>query len=91
MSHCLHFGICGGCAVDDRSAVDFPQILKDALVRGGFENPPIAPLVEIPLNSRRRVDLAATRVAGTITLGLHRARSKVRAELERYFDGAVAA
>ncbi len=35
----------------------------------------MAPLVEIPLRSRRRVDLAASRTGPIITLGLHRARS----------------
>jgi 23S rRNA (uracil1939-C5)-methyltransferase len=74
MSHCVHFGACGGCAVDDRAAIDKRVLLTAALRRAGFEVD-AAPLIETPLRTRRRVDLAVTRFAGAITLGLHRARS----------------
>jgi 23S rRNA (uracil1939-C5)-methyltransferase len=75
MSHCRHFGLCGGCAVDDRAAIDKFSLLRSALNRAGYENPPVAPLVEIPLRTRRRADLAATRSGAVVTLGLHRSRS----------------
>jgi 23S rRNA (uracil1939-C5)-methyltransferase len=75
MSHCVHFGICGGCAVDDRGSVDKVSLLESALVRAGFLKPPVLPLVEIPLRTRRRADLAASRIGAAVTLGLHRARS----------------
>ena len=73
-SHCQHFGICGGCAVDDPGAIDKVSLLEAALARAGFADAPIAPLVEVPLAARRRVDLAATRKGSEIALGLHRAR-----------------
>lgn len=75
MSHCIHFGICGGCAVDDRAAVDKRARLQAALQKAGFAVA-VAPLIETPLGTRRRVDLAVSRVNGAITLGLHQARSK---------------
>ncbi len=75
MTHCLHFGTCGGCAVGDRHAFDKSALLAQALSRAGFPDAPIAALVETPLATRRRVDLAATRKAGEISLGLHKARS----------------
>ncbi|MDE8349872.1 MAG: class I SAM-dependent RNA methyltransferase [Acidocella sp.] len=75
MSHCIHFGACGGCAVAACSAIDKPALLKVALQRAGFADVVLAPLVETPMHSRRRVDLAVKRFAGAITLGLHRARS----------------
>lgn len=75
MTHCIHFGACGGCAVDERAGIDKAAALASALSKAGFADPAISPLIEIPLRSRRRVDLAATRIAGAITLGLHRARS----------------
>ncbi|OYV58909.1 MAG: (uracil-5)-methyltransferase, partial [Acidocella sp. 21-58-7] len=75
MSHCVHFGACGGCAVAERSAVDKTALLRTALQRAGYPNVTLAPLLETPLKSRRRVDLAVKRFAGAITLGLHRARS----------------
>jgi 23S rRNA (uracil1939-C5)-methyltransferase len=70
LSHCIHYGICGGCAVDDRAAIDKRGMLLAAL---GLAD--VSPLVETPLQTRRRVDLAATRKGAAITLGLHRARS----------------
>jgi 23S rRNA (uracil1939-C5)-methyltransferase len=75
MSHCIHFGLCGGCAVDDRAAVDKRGLLIAALHRAGFDTP-VAPLIETPLGTRQRVDLAVSRHNGAITLGLHQARSK---------------
>jgi len=75
MSHCRHFGVCGGCTVDDRAAIDKSLVLRNALIRAGYENPPVAPLVEIPLQTRRRADLGATRSGTVIALGLHKARN----------------
>jgi len=73
--HCVHYGSCGGCAVDDRLSIDKPKRLKAALQRGGYAEPVVSPLVEIPLKTRRRADLGATRYAGEIDLGLHYAKS----------------
>jgi len=75
MVHCIHFGGCGGCAVDDRASIDKFFLLASALSRAGFADAPVSPLVEIPLRTRRRVDLAAAREGAKILLGLHRARS----------------
>lgn len=75
MSHCIHFGVCGGCAVDDLSAIDKRARLQAALGKAGFDFA-VAPLIEIALGTRRRVDLAVSRSNGAITLGLHQARSK---------------
>lgn len=73
-AHCRHFGICGGCAVDDRHAIDKFALLEGALARAGFAEIEVAPLVEVPVGIRRRVDLAATRKGTDIALGLHKAR-----------------
>jgi 23S rRNA (uracil1939-C5)-methyltransferase len=73
--HCRHFGACGGCTVASRNAKDKQDRLREALLRAGYEAPRVAPLVEVPLHSRRRVDLAAMRAAGVISLGLHKAGS----------------
>jgi 23S rRNA (uracil1939-C5)-methyltransferase len=75
MTHCIHYGLCGGCASDDRHDFDKPALLAQALTKAGFAAPAIAPLVEPPLYTRRRADLAATRKAGVISLGLHKERS----------------
>jgi 23S rRNA (uracil1939-C5)-methyltransferase len=75
MAHCVHFGICGGCAVDDFAAVHKLSLVASALSRAGFVGAPVLPLIETPLRTRRRVDLAASRIGATVALGLHRARS----------------
>jgi 23S rRNA (uracil1939-C5)-methyltransferase len=75
MSHCIHYGVCGGCAVDNRASIDKFALLASALSRAGFADAPVSPLAEIPLRTRRRVDLAAARSGKEISLGLHRARS----------------
>ena len=74
MAHCQHFGVCGGCAVADRHAIDKFGLLKNALTRAGYLDVPVSPLVEVPAGTRRRVDLAATRKGTEISLGLHQAR-----------------
>jgi 23S rRNA (uracil1939-C5)-methyltransferase len=75
MAHCIHYGVCGGCAVDDRASIDKFFLLASALSRAGFADAAVSPLVEIPLRTRRRVDLATARQGTKISLGLHRARS----------------
>ncbi len=50
-------------------------MLCSALTQAGYENPTVAALVEVPLRTRRRADLAATRSGTSIALGLHRSRS----------------
>lgn len=75
MSHCSHFGLCGGCAYDDTRQPDKRALLVDALARAGYTGGDVAPLIPVGLHTRRRVDLAATRKGAEIRLGLHRARS----------------
>ncbi len=74
MTHCIHFGICGGCAVDDRRAIDKSGLVAQALAKAGFSGVAVSALIETPLHTRRRADLAATRRASEISLGLHMAR-----------------
>jgi 23S rRNA (uracil1939-C5)-methyltransferase len=73
--HCLHFGTCGGCAVDDRAAIDKRGLLAAALRQAGFVDALVADLVSTPIRTRRRVDLAASRHGADLRLGLHAARS----------------
>lgn len=75
MSHCIHFGACGGCAFDARTAVDKRALLAGALAQAGFADAPVSPLIETPLRGRRRMDLAAVRQGAAVSLGLHAARS----------------
>jgi 23S rRNA (uracil1939-C5)-methyltransferase len=70
MPHCIHYGTCGGCAFDARTAID-----KRALLVSALGNVPVGALIETPLRSRRRMDLAAARQGAVVVLGLHAKRS----------------
>jgi 23S rRNA (uracil1939-C5)-methyltransferase len=75
MSHCLHYGLCGGCAYTDRDtggdAPDKRQAVIAALQRAGYAAPAVAPLQIMPLRSRRRADLGVARQGAILALGLH--------------------
>jgi len=75
---CAHFGVCGGCTSqhwDEASYLGWKTgRLSAALRRAGFDEPAMAPIARGSPGSRRRVDLAARRGEGGLTLGLHRAR-----------------
>jgi 23S rRNA (uracil1939-C5)-methyltransferase len=75
LAHCVHYGVCGGCAADDPFTIDKRGMLAAALAKAGFADPPVAALVNTPLRTRRRADLGVTRKGVDIALGLHRARS----------------
>jgi 23S rRNA (uracil1939-C5)-methyltransferase len=59
--------------------------LTAALRRAGFDAPAVAPIVRGTPYSRRRMDLAARRVTGGLTLGLHRARGGEIVDLTECF------
>jgi 23S rRNA (uracil1939-C5)-methyltransferase len=75
---CSHFGACGGCVAqhrdDDAYLAWKVSRLATELRRAGFDAPPIAPIAPGVPATRRRMDLAARRLTGHVTLGLHRAR-----------------
>ncbi len=58
---CSHFGQCGGCAVQHLGSTAYRtwkvEILRAALVRQGFSDPPLLPSVVVEPGARRRVDL----------------------------------
>ncbi len=75
---CPHFGACGGCALQHWAALAYQawksSLLRMALIRAGFDDPALDPLVLSAPGTRRRMDLAARRRPAP-TLGLHRMRS----------------
>lgn len=84
---CPHFGTCGGCTLqhwhDDGYAAWKSDLLRDALRRAGYADPPIAPIVRSAPAQRRRMDFAARRTPHGVALGLHERtpakRERVRA------------
>ncbi len=78
---CRHFGICGGCRFQDLDytrQIDAKQRqVRDALVRlGGFDDPPLEPIVPARSIYRYRNKLEysfASGDDGSLVLGFHRA------------------
>ena len=70
---CMHFGRCGGCAIQHLSA-DFiadwkRQRVVDALARDGLDDVPVDRTLTIPPGTRRRATLAAVRIGKRVLLG----------------------
>ncbi len=76
---CQHFGICGGCSLQQWQMESYAAwktgLLDMALRRAGFM-PKLDPIVITPPGTRRRMDLAIRRTQAGIVLGLHTARDK---------------
>ncbi|MCW8087637.1 class I SAM-dependent RNA methyltransferase [Sabulicella glaciei] len=73
---CVHFGPCGGCALQHWSLDAYAEWkrsrLVEALSRAGFPDAPVAPAFVTPRNSRRRVDWGLERQAdGSVAIGFH--------------------
>ena len=72
---CPQFGQCGGCSLqhveDSRYAAWKEQLLRSALARRGFADPPLRPLLRIPPGTRRRANLTAERAGRAVHLGFH--------------------
>ncbi len=72
---CPHFGECGGCALqhleEQRYAAWKEQLVRTALGRRGFVDPPLRPLLRIAPGTRRRTSLTAERAGRSVRLGFH--------------------
>ena len=75
---CRHFGICGGCTLQDLPAGDYRARKRDEVVRAltkqGLEAE-AGEIVAVPPKSRRRAVLNVARRAGRIEVGFHPLRS----------------
>lgn len=75
---CPHVGKCGGCSLQHMSEDLYRAwkagLLPEALRMHGLDAE-IAPMLSVPLRSRRRAVLTARRSHGRVALGFHRLRS----------------
>lgn len=83
---CVHFGSCGGCAVQHLGADAYRRwkhgLAAAAARRAGFPDVVPEPLVESPPGSRRRVTLAAVRAGTRVALGFHAPASRDIVDLQ---------
>ena len=82
---CAHFGRCGGCVLQHANDAAYrtwkSALLAQALRHAGFTPPDTLPFVPGLPGERRRLDFAAQRSAGRLSLGLHEPRSSAIVDL----------
>lgn len=71
---CIHFGTCGGCAVQDMAPAQYRTFKREmvvrALARHGVEAD-VAQAVEVPEGTRRRCVLKIAKRDGAVAIGFH--------------------
>ncbi|MCC7272570.1 MAG: class I SAM-dependent RNA methyltransferase [Alphaproteobacteria bacterium] len=76
---CRHFGTCGGCALQHLAEPAYrawkQRRATDAVARHGLDPAIVAPLVPTVPGDRRRIRLAARRIAAGLVLGFNAAES----------------
>ncbi|MFZ4808647.1 MAG: class I SAM-dependent RNA methyltransferase [Hyphomicrobiaceae bacterium] len=87
---CSHFGHCGGCMAHHMPPALYAEWKRDIVIselgQHGLPADVVAPLVTVPLASRRRAVLTAERRGGPFAIGFHAARSH---RLEPMTDCAI--
>lgn len=76
---CKHFGLCGGCSLQNLSPEDYRAQKRDAVVsalaRAGLSNVEVADTLIVPQHSRRRAVFKLAKHKGEIEIGFHAAKS----------------
>ncbi|MGB8601570.1 MAG: hypothetical protein WCD42_05165 [Rhizomicrobium sp.] len=78
MSLCRHFGVCGGCAFQDKSQTEYRALKLEtvtAALAGSGVSADVEDLVIVPPQSRRRATVKALRTPTGTKIGFHAARS----------------
>jgi 23S rRNA (uracil1939-C5)-methyltransferase len=72
---CRHFGVCGGCTLQDLATDDYRAVKRQgvvtALERVGLGNVPVAEPVIVPQYSRRRAVFKIEKIKGELVVGFH--------------------
>ena len=85
MTLCAHFGVCGGCTLQNLSAVDYRARKRDAvgaaLTRAGLADVVVEEPLLVPERTRRRAVFKFGKEKGRVVAGFHAARSHTIADM----------
>jgi len=76
---CVHFGVCGGCTLQDIPPGSYlagkREMVVRALARHGMERIDVADVIAVPPRTRRRAVFKIARKDATISIGFHALKS----------------
>ena len=86
MTLCRHFGVCGGCALQDMTPDVYRrrkrELVEKALARVGLADAAVNEPVLSPEKSRRRAVFKFGKEKGQVAVGFHAARSHVIVDMQ---------
>lgn len=86
MKLCVHFGTCGGCALQDIAPDEYRtlkrDIVVDVLARHGFADAVVEEIVSVPPRTRRRATFKVQKQNGAVQIGFHAAKSHTIVDIQ---------
>ena len=86
MTVCAHFGVCGGCTLQNLSTEDYRarkrEMIVLSLMQAGLTDVPVEEPVLVPERTRRRAVFKSGKEKGQVTVGFHAARSHTIVDMQ---------
>jgi 23S rRNA (uracil1939-C5)-methyltransferase len=86
MTICRHFGICGGCTLQDMAPDAYRRhkqaLVEKALARAGLDRVRVSEPIVSPEKSRRRAMFKLAKEKGQVVVGFHAARSHTIVDMQ---------
>ena len=78
-ARCIHFGVCGGCILQDLPQRDYYERKRGDVIRAlttnGLGNAPVAEVVAVSRGTRRRAVFKIVKKEGAVAVGFHALKS----------------